>query len=155
GTLTLKRLLILAILFLSFGAMAFGQAGTLQFTTNSYALTEGVKNIFPQGTTPTQSSPNNQGVELGVKFRADFVGTVTGVRFYKGFTDTGVHTGSLWTSGGALLATGTFTNETASGWQQLNFSSPIQISANTTYIVSYYTAGPFFYDLNYFLNSGV
>ena len=37
------------------------------------------------------------------------------------------------------LATGTFTNETASGWQTLKFSSPIVISANTTYIASYHT----------------
>ena len=50
----------------------------------------------------------------------------------------GTHTGSLWTSAGTLLATGTFTNETASGWQTLKFTNPVQISANTTYVVSYY-----------------
>jgi hypothetical protein len=38
-----------------------------------------------------------------------------------------------------LLATGTFTNETASGWQELDFSSPVTITANTTYVVSYHT----------------
>ena len=37
-----------------------------------------------------------------------------------------------------LLATGTFTNETASGWQQVNFAQPVNISPNTTYIASYF-----------------
>src|SRR5262249_30012066 len=32
----------------------------------------------------------------------------------------------------------TFTNESASGWQQANFVSPIAITAGTTYIASYY-----------------
>ena len=31
-------------------------------------------------------------------------------------------------SGGTLLATGVFTNETSSGWQTLIFSSPVAIS---------------------------
>ena len=38
-----------------------------------------------------------------------------------------------------LLATATFTNETASGWQQVNFSTPITIAAGTTYVASYHT----------------
>ena len=50
-------------------------------------------------------------------------GYISGVRFYKGTTNTGVHIGNLWTTSGTLLATATFTNESASGWQQVNFSS--------------------------------
>ena len=50
------------------------------------------------------------------------------------------HVGSLWTSTGTLLATGTFTGETASGWQELDFSSPVAITAGTTYVASYYTS---------------
>ena len=38
-------------------------------------------------------------------------GTITGVRFYKESDNTGTHTGSLWTAGGTLLATGTFSGE--------------------------------------------
>jgi gluconolactonase len=92
-------------------------------------------------------------VELGLKFRSDVNGTVTGVRFYKGSGDTTTHTGSLWSSNGALLATGTFTGETSSGWQQLNFSTPVAIAANTTYIASYHTGGPFYQTLDYFQNT--
>ena len=36
-------------------------------------------------------------------------------------------------------ATVTFTNETASGWQQATFASPIAVTANTTYVASYFT----------------
>jgi hypothetical protein len=33
----------------------------------------------------------------------------------------------------------TFTGETASGWQQATFATPIAVTANTTYIASYFT----------------
>ena len=37
-----------------------------------------------------------------------------------------------------LLGQGTFTNETASGWQTLNFSNPVPVTAGTTYVAGYY-----------------
>jgi hypothetical protein len=96
------------------------------------------------------------GVEVGLKFRSDVAGTITGVRFYKGSLSTGVHTGELWSSTGALLATATFSNETASGWQQVGFSTPVAIAANTTYIVSYQTTAPYLaYTPNAFATAGV
>ena len=51
-------------------------------------------------------------VTLGVAFQPASNGTITGVRFYKEPDNTGTHTGSLWSSNGTLLATGTFSNET-------------------------------------------
>jgi hypothetical protein len=36
-----------------------------------------------------------------------------------------------------LLASATFGSETASGWQTVNFSSPIAITAGTTYVAAY------------------
>ena len=50
-----------------------------------------------------------------------------GIRFYKAAANTGTHIGNLWTASGQLLASATFTNETASGWQQVNFASPVPI----------------------------
>jgi hypothetical protein len=95
-------------------------------------------------------------VELGVKFRSELRGTVTGIRFYKASTNTGTHVGNLWTSTGTLLASATFTGETASGWQQANFATPVQIAANTTYVASYHTnVGHYSLDLNYFASAGV
>ncbi|MFE2757201.1 DUF4082 domain-containing protein [Actinosynnema sp. NPDC059335] len=90
-------------------------------------------------------------LELGVKWRANTDGYVRGVRFYKGPGNTGTHTGTLWDRNGNALATGTFTNETASGWQTLIFPMPVKVSAATTYVVSYYAPnGHYSYDLEYF-----
>lgn len=78
-------------------------------------------------------------VELGVKFQASEPGYITAIRFYKHVQNTGTHTGRLWDAAGNLLATVTFTGETASGWQEASFNPPVQIDANTTYIASYHT----------------
>ena len=86
----------------------------------------------------TASSTDSNSVEVGLKFSSSLAGTVTGVRFYKGSNNTGTHVGHLWTSNGTLVASVTFTNETASGWQQANFSTPVQITADTVYVVSYF-----------------
>jgi hypothetical protein len=94
---------------------------------------------FDTAAAPAIASSGDPGqVELGVKFTSNQAGKVTGVRFYKGTANTGTHVGKLWTVGGALLGTVTFTGETASGWQQANFATPINITANTVYVVSYY-----------------
>jgi hypothetical protein len=74
-----------------------------------------------------------------VRFQASSSGKIIGVRFYKYSDNTGAHTGSLWTATGTLLATGTFSGESASGWQELDFSTPVQITAGTTYVASYHT----------------
>ena len=95
--------------------------------------------VFSPGAVPVTITENDpRAVELGMKFRSDVAGTVTGVRFYKGSQNTGTHTGHLWSSTGTRLASVTFTDETASGWQQADFSTPVAISANTTYVVSYF-----------------
>ena len=78
-------------------------------------------------------------IELGVKFKSDVDGAISGIRFYKGPSNTGTHTVSLWTTTGTLLARSISVSESASGWQQVNFASPVSISANTTYIASYHT----------------
>jgi hypothetical protein len=108
----------------------FTPADTVFGTT---APGQSVQNIYDQGIADAG------GVELGLKIRSDVAGSVIGVRFFKGAQDTGVQTGELWNSAGQLLATATFTNETASGWQQVLFSNPVAINANTVYIVSYHT----------------
>jgi hypothetical protein len=91
-----------------------------------------------QDGTPTGTSESNDpsAQTLGVQFKAASDGYITGVRFYKEPDDTGAHTGSLWSSSGTLLATGTFSNETASGWQELDFSAPVAVTAGTTYVAS-------------------
>jgi len=71
---------------------------------------------------PTVDDGGTTAMEVGVKFTADTGGYITGIRFYKAPGNTGTHVGDLWTTGGILLATATFTGETASGWQQVDFA---------------------------------
>jgi uncharacterized protein YkwD len=134
-------------------ATVAGLAPALFNLTNATAPPTGAaRSIWPDSATPSVLSMGaGYPVELGVRFRSDVNGAITGIRFYKGPGNTGVHTGSLWGADGALLATGTFTNETASGWQTMTFASPVAISANTTYIASYHTnSGVFSSDFGFF-----
>ena len=108
--------------------------------------------LFGANYVPSVTSAADSGTyELGMKFQSTVPGWITGVRFYKGTGNDGTHTGSLWSSTGALLATGTFTDETSSGWQSMLFANPVEISANTTYVVSYYDPdGHYAYDEDLF-----
>jgi hypothetical protein len=95
-------------------------------------------------------------VNLGVQFTPAVNGWIAGIRFYKGSGNTGTHTGALWTASGTLLGKVTFTSESASGWQEADFSSPIAVTAGTTYVASYFAPnGDYSVDPAYFANSGV
>ena len=129
-------------------------ADSWSFTTTS-TVTDAT--IWPVPALPTvASSDDSSPQELGVKFRSDIAGYITGVRFYKGAGNTGTHVGHLWTASGTLLATATFTSETTTGWQQVNFAQPVQIEANTTYVASYFAPnGGYSFDGAYFASAGI
>jgi hypothetical protein len=100
-------------------------------------------------------SGDANGIEVGVKFRTDNDGVITGLRFYKTGTNTGTHVGHLWTSSGTLLGTVTFTGESGSGWQQVQFPTPIAVTANTVYVASYFAPnGHYSADVGYFIDAG-
>ncbi|HEX5150554.1 MAG TPA: N,N-dimethylformamidase beta subunit family domain-containing protein, partial [Parafilimonas sp.] len=112
--------------------------------------------IWPSGSVPgTEADPDNQPVEVGVKFRANVNGYITGIRYYKSATNTGIHVGSLWGSNGDNLAQATFAGESSTGWQEVSFTSPVAITAGVTYIASYHTnTGHYAEDDFYFSSSG-
>ena len=135
-------------------ASVSGLATTATFSLTNAASAGPPTTVTIFGTTAPTAFFTDASVEVGVKFRSDVAGTVTGVRYYKNVTDNTTHTGSLWSSTGTLLATGTFTGGTASGWQVLTFATPVAINANTTYIAS--THGTTYYaTANALLNAGV
>jgi hypothetical protein len=112
--------------------------------------------IFGTAGPALASADDRSGVELGVKFRSSANGFITGLRFFKGAQNTGTHIGHLWSSTGTLLGSVTFTGETASGWQQASFPTPIAVTANTVYVASYYApAGGYAFNGNFFAGSGV
>ena len=121
----------------TFRVKATNAIGTSANSAASQAVSPGYT-LFEYATPGTVDSGDGGAVELGVRFRADRAGTATGVRFYKAATNTGTHIGSLWSATGTRLAQVTFSGESASGWQWAGFSTPVQLTAGTTYVVSYY-----------------
>lgn len=141
-----------------FRAAMKGATGLLSLVASvaCFAIPAGAQqvSIWSASAVPaTVNSADSNAVEVGVKFRSDMAGTITGIRFYKGSQNTGTHVGHLWAASGQLLGTATFSNETASGWQQANFSSPIAIQANTTYVASYYAPRGNYSSNSYFFSS--
>ncbi len=113
-------------------------------------------NLLPANPTPAGTDTNGSGLELGFKFKSAINGYVTGVRFFKVSGMTGVHTGSLWDNMGNRIATATFGSETASGWQQVNFTTPVAVTANTVYTVSaFMTNGVYAFTTNYYTSDVV
>lgn len=132
-----------------------GRGGTSSATVSLTIRPQPVgTGLFSSSDTPTIfSDSDGASVELGVKFVASARGEITGLRYYKSAQDTGTHVGSLWTSTGQLLARATFTDETASGWQIVEFSQPISVSAGVTYVASYHSNGFYAATPNYFTAS--
>ena len=117
-------------------------SGPFSWSFTTGAVAQCPCSIWQDGT-PTgavdSTDPNAQ--TLGVQFQACSSGFITGVRFYKEADDTGAHTGSLWTSAGTLLASaGRSAARPRQGWQELDFSAPVAVTAGTTYVASYFTS---------------
>jgi len=138
-------------------ARATDDSGNVQSAPASRQVTVSCPCGMFDGETPqTESSSSTTATELGLRFRPEIDGFVTGVRFWKGSANTGTHTGSLWTTGGSRLAVGTFTDETDSGWQRLTFPQPVQVSGSTDYVVSYFAPqGGYAATRSYFLGVSV
>jgi len=130
GRRLLTRLAVLPVATLAAAALAIPPASAASMCTANCT-------VWNPATQPTGQSVFNDGmsVELGLKFHSDVPGTVTGVRFYKDASEGGTHVGHLWSSTGTQLAQVTF-SETASGWQQATFATPVAISASTDYWIS-------------------
>jgi hypothetical protein len=158
GTLDLNATYTIVVKSGASGAKSTGADALTSDFASTFRVQPTVANtLFPASATPTNTSWNDsQPSELGVRFRTDVDGVITGVRFYKGAENTGTHTGSLWSNSGQLLATATFTNETDTGWQQVTFDSPVVVHAGDTLIASYLAPnGHYALDSGYFAATGV
>ena len=134
---------------------ATSHADSTKSGTTSISLTPCTANIWPNQVSPWMDWYKDSAATLGVKFRSDVTGLITGVRFYKGVGNNGTHIGLLYSSSGTLLAQAAFTGETASGWQSANFASPVQIAANTTYVAAFFSTSGFALTLDCFTSAGV
>ncbi|HEU4408100.1 MAG TPA: DUF4082 domain-containing protein [Polyangiaceae bacterium] len=82
---------------------------------------------------------DTRAVELGVKFRSDVPGAVESIRFYRGTGNGAGYVARLWSAGGALLAE-VSVPAGPNGWHEARLPAPVAISANTTYVASYFTS---------------
>lgn len=109
------------------------------------AVDENAEALWDLSLVPDNPSwPDENSVELGVRFITTEDTAITGVRFYKGDLITGIHFGTLWTESGDLLATGEFTDESAEGWQDLMFGESVAIVPGQTYIASYWAPAGYY-----------
>ncbi len=111
--------------------------------SSGYTIGSGNTESILTTQTPVTLHANNTGTpgEQGTFFTSAVAGNITAIRFWKDSSETGAHTGNIWStnatgSSGTLLTSVEFTNETASGWQQQNLTTPYPIAANTPYVVS-------------------
>jgi hypothetical protein len=116
------------------------------FEYGSGTSSAGTETLF---TTQTPQLLNNSdganiNYELGMRFTATVAGQIKAIRFYKSPSEFGTHTGKIYSASGQLLASVTFSSETASGWQTQNLASPLSIAANTEYTVSVNTGNTYY-----------
>jgi hypothetical protein len=112
---------------------------TWQFTTNSCPC-----RLFSDSDTPSitgLSTANGRSggpwtLELGVKVEVTQPARLTAIRFWKDPAETGAHIGRVWTTGGALLGSTTFSGESASGWQEQALATPLDLTPGQQYVVS-------------------
>ena len=120
---------------------AAGHSATASLTvTVANTGTVPSQTLMKTQTPSAQDLTDGTSYELGVRVVSDVAGQITALRFWKGAGETGVHTGHVWTAAGQLLATVTFTNEGASGWQQQALTSPVAMVAHSEYVVSVTTS---------------
>ncbi|WP_164545281.1 DUF4082 domain-containing protein [Antribacter gilvus] len=126
------------------GALIAARVDVAGASVGSWMFTSRV--TFPAGTVTLWSDADAPAVaswsdpdpvQVGTRVHVSAAGTVHGIRFYKGAQNTGTHTGYLWSASGDLLASGTFADETATGWQTLFFDQPVTVTAGTDLVASY------------------
>ena len=89
-------------------------------------------------------------MEVGLRFRTDRDGYLTGLYFWRNPANTGPQVAHLWSADGDLRAEATLTGSTAS-YPQITFTPPVPVQAGAGYVVSYYTpTGHYASSIGYF-----
>lgn len=108
--------------------------------------------LSSSATPATSNSGDVSPITVGLRFTVDIDGVVSGLRYYRDAANTGVHTGTLYSAGGAVLATLTFPT-TVPGWQTASFSTPVAVTAGATYVAStFMPVGHYSVTPNFFAN---
>lgn len=131
-------------------------AKALSITVKDVAESDGGTSSFFGSTARPAETETRDPVdyELGMRFRTATDGEITELRYYRGAADAGdtdTRTMTLWTGNGTKLASGKVTSAAGDdGWQTVELASPVDVTAGTTYVVSYGTTRNYANTLNYF-----
>ena len=135
---------------------ASSESGSAAIQPFNSAFTTSGANACPCSLLETTAQPalsdsgDGSAVTLGLKFNASVDGQVTGVRYFRDAANTGTHVGKLFDTSGSLLASVTIPTQPA-GWQSATFSTPVYVTADTTYVVAYFAPnGHYSFSSNYF-----
>ncbi|MFN4315100.1 MAG: DUF4082 domain-containing protein [Chitinophagaceae bacterium] len=120
-----------------------------------FTVTPPNESLWAPGDVPASVNLNDgQPIEVGTKFTTAVDGFVRGVRMYiNGLTATGTFRGKLYDFNTQTLLGSAFFSVSGNGWQQVLFSSPVAVTAGTTYLVTCYSDGGFYSSTDEFFNS--
>ena len=122
---------------------------TVGFTTSGAAACP--CSLLQTTARPTQpDSGDTDAVTVGLTFTPTTNGYIKGLRYWRDASNTGTHTGTLYTATGQRMADLTFV-DAGTGWQTARFASNVPVTAGTTYVAAYFAPnGRYSADLNYF-----
>lgn len=137
--------------------------GTLKLTSSTLSGSGQTKSLWNNGTVAATSYNDSTPQQLGMIFKSDVAGSISGVRFYNPMGgNAGSDVGKLWacndpscslSSGGTELGSVTFASDQSTGWKTANFATPIAISADTYYMVTHYTANGTYYATSHYFDT--
>ena len=124
----LTRSLILAAGVLGAFALIFGlfMAQPARAADPTYTLMDS-----SPPTDPGYQVAGSSSLALGVKASTIWPGKITAIRYYRYSSSSDSHTVNVWNSSGTNLGSQSVTNETASGWQEVQLDSPISIESGS------------------------
>jgi len=104
------------------------------------AASSSIEHLFDGTPSPGQFADNGE-MEAGVQFTVTAPGLIDGIRFLpsSNIPSGGSRPVRLWLnsgSGGSVIASGSTSNETNSGWQQVIFATPVAVTPGQTYTAS-------------------
>jgi hypothetical protein len=119
----------------------FSLAAGLAILVSRQELLAQTINIFGDAV-PNNPIGSKNVVTLGVKFWSVQSGTISAIRFYRAVANPSGYVANLYTAGGTLLASAMLAQDSCSVpcWEVANFASPISISANTSYVATYFSS---------------
>lgn len=89
--------------------------------------------------TPTVLDPGDTAaVELGMRMVAETDVRLHALRYYQGPGGIGSHTGTVWDSSGARLATASFASTSEQGWHTAYLSTAVEVPEGMEFTVSYH-----------------